>query len=155
MDFIIRLIADYLVVVIVAIGAFSMLVLVRKDRYQQYARALMAGLTAYVVGRLFSLLYVQTDRPFVTEGVEPKAAYLNNPGFPSDHALFVTTIALVVWGVTRRSKLSLTLAVFAILVCIGRVVALVHSPVDVIGGVAAAVIGVGLWYPLFRRRINN
>lgn len=146
MDAAIRIIADGLVFVIVVIGAITFITGVKSDRYQRYARALMAGLTALAAGKLLSLLYDSGTRPYVELGVEPKAAYLDNPGFPSDHALFVSTITLVVWAATHRTKTSLVLAGLSLLVCVGRVVALVHSPIDVIGGIAAALIGVGVWY---------
>jgi undecaprenyl-diphosphatase len=54
-------------------------------------------------------------------------------------------IVLAVFALTGRKKLSLVLAALALLVCIGRVLALVHTPADVIGGIAAGLIG-GLWY---------
>jgi undecaprenyl-diphosphatase len=78
-------------------------------------------------------------------GVTAGASYLDNPGFPSDHALFVTTIALAVWFETRRKAISLILAILVVAVCAGRVLALVHTPLDVIAGVAVACIG-SLWY---------
>jgi membrane-associated phospholipid phosphatase len=37
------------------------------------------------------------------------------------------------------------MAIFVLIICIGRILALVHTPLDVIGGVAAASIG-ALWY---------
>jgi membrane-associated phospholipid phosphatase len=41
--------------------------------------------------------------------------------------------------------LTIILVVLTILMCIGRVLALVHTPLDVIGGVAIAAFG-ALWY---------
>jgi membrane-associated phospholipid phosphatase len=37
------------------------------------------------------------------------------------------------------------MAVMTLLVCIGRVLALVHTPLDIIGGLAVATLG-ALWY---------
>lgn len=145
-DVIVKIIADGLVFLIAIIGATTYLLQVNKDRYQTYARTLMAGLSAYAIGRIFSLYYTQTDRPFVLLGLDPKASYLDNPGFPSDHALFVITIALIVWAVTGRKLISSILAVLCLLVAVGRVLALVHAEADVVGGAVAALLGVAIWY---------
>ena len=84
-------------------------------------------------------------------GVEPGAAYLNNPGFPSDHALFTMAITLAVWFGTRDKLLSSVCLVLTLLVGIGRVLALVHTPLDVAGGLLIACIGI-IWYkPLIKR----
>lgn len=146
-DVIIRFIADGLVIPIVLIGALVLLVKVPKgQRFSAYSRVLLAGLTAYLVAKLLGTVFQPTDlRPFEVAGVEPGAAYLDNPGFPSDHMLFVTAIIAAVWFETRMKKTTIVLIVMALLVGIGRVVALVHTPLDVIGGVAIALFG-ALWY---------
>lgn len=146
MDLLIRIVADGLVVMVVFLGGITFLYSVKGDYYQSYARALMAGLSAYTFAKIMSLFYQTLERPFVTLGVEPKAAYLDNPGFPSDHALFVMTIALIVLGVTKYRKIAILLIILALMVGIGRVAALVHTPQDVIGGFVAATLGVSLWY---------
>lgn len=146
-EFLIRLIADAAVIPVVLIGAWAVLFKVPKGhRFEAYSRILMAGLTAYMLAKFIGTVYQPaTLRPFELLGVDPGAYYLNNPGFPSDHALFVTAITCAVWFETRMKKTSLLLASLVILICVGRVVALVHTPLDVIGGVAIALIG-ALWY---------
>lgn len=147
MSVIVRLIADLAVVPIVLGGAWALLFKVPKGKkFDAYARVLMAGLTAYMLAKFVATVYQpSTLRPFELMGVDPGASYLDNPGFPSDHALFVTAIVCAVWFETRMRKLTLVLAGLALLVCVGRVLALVHTPLDVIGGVAIALIG-AVWY---------
>ena len=70
---------------------------------------------------------------------------MDNPGFPSDHALFVMAIALAVWAETRQIWLTVLMMALVVIVCIGQVLALVHTPLDVVAGVIVACIG-GLWY---------
>ena len=154
-DFLVHLIADYLVIAIVLIGAWAILFKVPKgQRFKAYSRILMAGLTAYLLAKFLATIYQPSDlRPFELLGVNPGASYLDNPGFPSDHALFVTAIAAAVWFETRMKKLSIVLAVLVVLVCVGRVVALVHTPFDVLAGVGIALIG-ALWYSN-QPRTNN
>ena len=70
---------------------------------------------------------------------------MNNPGFPSDHALFATFLTLAVWFSTKDRKFSLIMLTLTIVMCIGRVLALVHTPLDVIGGMILALVGT-VWY---------
>lgn len=146
-DFIIRLIADLAVIPIALVGAWALLFKVPKgQRFQSYSRVLLAGLTSYMLAKFVASIYQPSDmRPFELMGVDPGASYLDNPGFPSDHALFVTAIVLAVWFETRMKAVSIVLVSLALLVCVGRVLALVHTPLDVIGGVVIAGIG-SIWY---------
>jgi len=152
-DFIIRLIADIAVIPVVLIGTWALLFKVPKShRFEAYSRVLLAGLTAYMLAKFIGTVYQPSSlRPFELLGVDPGASYLNNPGFPSDHALFVTAITCAVWFETRLKKTSILLACLVLLICIGRVVALVHTPLDVAGGVLIALLG-ALWYSNVPRR---
>lgn len=153
LEFLIRIIADGFVIPVALIGAWALVFKVPKgQRFKVYARVLMAGLTAYMVAKFVAFIYQPSElRPFQLQGVEPGAFYLDNPGFPSDHALFVTAILCAVWFETRLKKTSLVLLVLVLLVCVGRVVAGVHTPLDVIGGVVIALLG-ALWYSNVPRR---
>lgn len=146
-QFIVKLLADGAIIPIVLIAGYALLFLVPKNhRFEAYARILMAGLTAYLLAKLLSSVYQPSgERPFQVLGVAPGASYLNNPGFPSDHALFTAFLTLAVWFETRRKGLAITLAVLTLLVCVGRVLALVHTPLDVLGGLVVASVG-ALWY---------
>lgn len=144
---IVKLFADGAIIPIVVIAGYALLFLVPKGhRFEAYARILMAGLTAYLLAKLLATAYQPSgERPFQILGVAPGASYLNNPGFPSDHALFTAFLTLAVWFETRRKALGITLALLTLAVCVGRVLALVHTPLDVTGGVLVACVG-ALWY---------
>lgn len=153
---IIKLIADGLVVVIAIISTYALIAFVpNKHKFEAYARILMAGLTALLFARLIGSIYQPAvERPFELLGLQPGAAYLNNPGFPSDHALFAMALTLAVWFETKRRRLALALFILTIIMCVGRVLALVHTPLDVIGGVLIACGG-ALWYdwqPMLRHK---
>jgi undecaprenyl-diphosphatase len=154
-DLFIKIIADYAVIFVVAIGAWAMLKVPKAKMYQSLARGFMVGLTALFIAKIASLLY-QGERPFVQLGVDAKAAYLDNPGFPSDHVLLVFVITFIVWASTKNVKISVFLFVVSCLVAIGRILALVHTPIDVVGGIACAVIAALLWYSrsLFAKKTN-
>jgi len=146
-DLIIRLIADAAVIPVVLIGVYALLFKIpRGGRFEAYSRILMAGLTSYLIAKFVASIYQPSfERPFEILGVQPGALYLNNPGFPSDHALFVTAITAAVWFETRMKKTTIVLVSLIALVCIGRVLALVHTPLDVIAGVVIGLIG-AVWY---------
>jgi len=146
-DLLVRIMADGLIIPIIAIGAYVLVYKIPKGkRFEAYSRILLAGLTAYLFAKLAASIYQPgIERPFEILGVQAGAAYLNNPGFPSDHALFITAITCAVWFETRMKKTTLLLAVMVLLVCLGRVLALVHTPLDVIFGVIFGLMG-SLWY---------
>ena len=152
MDASVKLIADGLVVPIALLGVYALIRYVPgKDRYQTYLRVLMAGLTSYVAAKIAGLIFQPSElRPFELMGVEAGASFLNNPGFPSDHALFTMAIVLAIWFGARHRKLACVALLLTLLVAVGRVVALVHTPLDVVGGMLIACVGV-FWYVLPRK----
>ena len=75
LQWIVKLIADGLVVPVVLIGAYALIKLVpNKEKYQVYSQVLMAGLTAYVAAKIIGSIY-QPDqmRPFEILGVSAGA----------------------------------------------------------------------------------
>lgn len=144
MDIFIRIIADWLVIPIVLIGGGAMLWLPKK-KYESLSWAVITGLVALLLAKVASMFY-QGERPFMALEEVPKAAYLNNPGFPSDHTLLVFVITFIVWASTKNKPLSLALLVMSILVGLGRILALVHTPIDVAGGIACAFLAAAVVY---------
>lgn len=147
---VIRFAADgmLIAIVLVAIGA-ALVWLRRQTRHHimdTVPTIVMAGLTSLLVGKLVSLVY-QPDsaRPFIERGVEAGAAYINNPGFPSDHTLLAVVVVAAIWFVTGYRRLAVMLAVMVAIMSAARVIALVHTPVDIIGGAIAGLSGV-VWY---------
>lgn len=145
-DIIIRIMADGLVVPIVLIAAWIGLRLPKSVWWDRLSKGLLTGLIALWLAKIMSIFYQEGERPFMILGVHPKAAYLNNPGFPSDHVLFVFCIAFVIWASTKNKPWSLTLLILGTLVAVGRVVALVHTPLDVVGGLFAALVAATIVY---------
>lgn len=145
----IRLLADGALVLIVVLAG----VLVLRETglgprlWRKMPLVVMAGLTSLFVGKLLSLLYQPAvARPFIELGVEPGAAYIDNPGFPSDHMLLATAVVLaaIVLAPRRRVWWWILIAL-TVLMGAARVAAYVHTPLDVVGGALAGLVG-GLWY---------
>lgn len=132
---------------IVLIAIYALVFKINNNkRIENYSRILVAGLTTYLLAKLISVIFQPAiERPFEALGTTAGASFLNNPGFPSDHMLFATAIVCAVWFETKNKRISLILAVLTILVGLGRVLALVHTPVDIIGGIAIALVG-SIWY---------
>lgn len=148
-----HIIADGAIIPIILIGAYLLLFKVPKGhKFEAYSRILMAGLTAYLLAKLVASIYQPSlERPFELLDMQAGALFLNNPGFPSDHTLFAAAITLAVWFETKYKRTALVLAGLTVLVCVGRVVALVHTPTDVIFGVIFALLG-SFWYFLRTRQ---
>lgn len=144
---IVRLIADGLMIPIVLFGAYALIFKVPKGkRLKAYSMVLAAGLTTYLLAKLIGVIYQpEALRPFEQLHAAAGASFLNNPGFPSDHTLFATFITTSVWFVAKQKKLAIILAILTVLVGVGRVLALVHTPADVIGGIVIALYG-SIWY---------
>lgn len=144
---IIRILADGLMIPIVLIGTYALVFKVPKEkRLESYTRVLIAGLTTYLIAKLAGTIYQpETLRPFELLGSSAGASYLNNPGFPSDHALFAMAITCAVWFETKQKLMSIILVSLVICMALGRVLALVHTPIDVFGGIVIAIIG-SFWY---------
>jgi membrane-associated phospholipid phosphatase len=151
-DILLRIMADGLVVPVVVVGGVAMLKVAADKRYQAIARGVATGLVALFFAGIARLLYQEGARPFQLLGVDPGASYLDNPGFPSDHTLLVFTVTLVVWAVTKNRTLGLSLLIVSVLVAAGRVLALVHTPADVVGGIVCALLAAFVMYgkSLFR-----
>jgi membrane-associated phospholipid phosphatase len=156
MVFVVRLLADGLMLPIVAIAGYSLLWCTPdRRRYDTYTYILMAGITSYTLAKFAGALWQpELRRPFEELGVSAGAAYLNNPGFPSDHTLFAGFLTFAVWYATRSTLLTIAMAALSILVAVGRVAALVHTPLDVVGGFVFACLGAS-WYLLHAARAKN
>lgn len=151
MDTALQLVADGTLIVILALSVPIIIWWLRNHTWIKLPIIIMAGLTSLLVAKVLSLLYQPTyARPFIELGVQPGAAYIDNPGFPSDHALLATAAVIAVYVATRNKQLMIVLLALVTIMSIGRVLALVHTPIDVICGMLSAVAG-SLWYKKLTR----
>lgn len=147
MDMLIKIMADYSLVALVLVAGYALLAKApKKGKYERYAPVIMAGLTSYWLAKIIgSLWQPEKLRPFEILHVQPGASYLGNAGFPSDHMLLATFLTLAVWYVTRNPRYTAAVGALAVIIGLGRVLALVHSPLDIAGGIVIALMG-GIWY---------
>lgn len=150
MDLLVEFFADGALLIILVVAAVVILPRLYR-RPQNISVLIMAGLTALLAGKLLSLMYQPSvARPFLEQGAVAGASYIDNPGFPSDHALLATATVIAVHMFVRSPKLTAVLVVLGLLMCVARVTALVHTPLDIIGGIAAGLVGI-YWY----RKLTN
>jgi len=101
---IVRLLADGTLVLILGIvfvvGVVWWIRQTSQVRSKILPVVIMAGLTSLLVAKLVSLIYQPSIvRPFLEKGMTAGAAYIDNPGFPSDHVLLATVAVAAVWWV--------------------------------------------------------
>lgn len=152
-DILIRFVADGMLFFVAGMAFTVFAFMIPRDQWWYWGwRIFLAGVTAYLAAKVAGHFYQpETMRPFEKLGVEPGAAFLPNPGFPSDHALFAMFLTLAVWFSTRNRYIAGAMLGLTLLICIGRVVALVHTPLDVIGGLLIAFTGI-IWYRHTRKK---
>ena len=143
-----RFLADGSLILILAIAgiAGSVWLWRERPRLQSWAPyVVMAGLTSLLTGKLMSFWQPSEVRPFVERGLEAGAAYIDNPGFPSDHMLLAVIVVATVFCLTPYRKTSYVLIILVLAMSVARVLALVHTPLDMVGGLLAGLAGV-VWY---------
>ncbi len=153
MELIIKILADYLIFALVLLAGYLLLFKVpKRGRYDKYTRILMAGLTSYWLAKVIGNLWQPEKlRPFEILGIAPGASYIGNAGFPSDHVLFAAFLTGAVWYGTRHKWFTIMMALLTIILGVARVLAQVHTVLDVVGGIVIAAAGV-VWYLRTQKR---
>ncbi len=154
LDQLFNLVANDLVVVIVAIVAALFLIPWRRLRLERRRAAVIATASAALALLADQPIAHAVDRvrPFVAH---PSAELLisrsTDPSFPSDHAAGAFAIAVAVWLYDRVS--GWVLLALAALLAFARVYVGTHYPSDVVGGalIGTAVALVLHWRPVRAR----
>lgn len=124
---------------------------IKQANWRKVGYIVLAFLLSFLVAQLLHLLPVEYYRPYQIIMTAPLVTPSVDTPFPSDHVMCVFALAFAAIFMTRYKKIGLIGLVMAIGVAIGRVSALVHSPLDVWGGILCAVIGAAVWYYLYYR----
>jgi len=128
--------ANYLFLLLPAIGAVWFLRLPRALQKEVVVIGLLTGALALLLGRLIAAFYFD-PRPFVTGHFAPLIPHDPDNGFPSDHTLLSSAIAMTV--TLRDRRFGLVLWPLALLVGLARIASGLHSPTDVIGSFVLAI----------------
>lgn len=111
--------------------------------------AVPAALLALVLGKIANRLWYD-PRPFVLGHFTPLVAHAADNGFPSDHTLLVSAIAVI--GTYWDRRLGAALWVIAVLVAIARVYVGVHHLIDVLASMVIALVAVMAWHAIVARK---
>ncbi len=140
--------AKYLIFVIVLISLIVWLKAATKNRWQFAIAVVLAGIIALALSKISGVLYYH-PRPFVTQGIVPLISHGNDNGFPSEHTLLAMTLSAVIYY--YRPRLAAGLFGLTLLVGTARVLAHVHSPIDILGGLILGAIAGWAGYQLAKK----
>lgn len=103
----------------------------------------------FLISRIASLIYYN-PRPFVLYNFKPLIQHAADNGFPSDHALLSFAIAFFVFVFNK--KLGMILISLGFIVGFSRVMAGVHSPIDILGSFVISASVTCVVYIFLRRK---
>lgn len=125
---------------------------IKQIKWRKVGFIILAFLLAFLVAQLFHLIPVEQYRPYQIMMTLPLIIPSADTPFPSDHVMIAFSLVLAVIFMTRYKKIGLIGGLFMFIgVAMGRILALVHSPLDIFGGILCALIGAGVWYYLYYR----
>lgn len=151
MDILIVFLAKYLIWIVFAVSIILIGYDVFKTKnWRAFGFIILAALTAVLASQIFHLIPVEVYRPYQLMGTSPLIEPSVDSPFPSDHVTFAFTAAFAVILMTRYRKIGLVVLLAAFGVLAGRLLALVHSPLDVVGGLICAGVGT-IWYYIYYR----
>ena len=104
---------------------------------------IVIGTLALVAGHFYN-----NPRPFVVENFTPLIPHASDNGFPSDHVLLASAIAIVVSFYNR--KLAIILWIITIIIAFCRVAVGVHHPVDVIASIVISILSGVITYLIIK-----
>ncbi|MGH7236917.1 MAG: phosphatase PAP2 family protein, partial [Candidatus Saccharimonadales bacterium] len=106
----------------------------------------------FILSRIGGHFYVD-QRPFAAEHIKPLFAHAADNGFPSDHALLTMTLTAITYFFSK--KIASIMLVLTIIIGVARVLARVHSTLDIAGGWVFGIVGALAGYYLMRWGINK
>ena len=128
--------AQYLYLLLALFAFVWFLRLPRQTKKEVLIIGLITGALALLLGRLIAIFYFD-PRPFVSGHFTPLIPHDPDNGFPSDHTLLSSAIAMTVTLRDRRA--GALLWVVALLVGMARIASGLHSATDVIGSFVLAL----------------
>jgi len=137
--------ANYLIFLLLLLAAIFFFKQVAQTKKQLIIMGLVSLPLIYLVAKLGSMFYFN-PRPFVTGGFLPLIPHSPDNGFPSDHVLLSSALAMVIFYYNKKS--GLIIMDLSILVGISRVLAGVHHSIDIIGSIVISIIISSLVYYL-------
>ena len=147
MDQVIANLAQYGFILSFVVAFIVWLRLPRRQKLELLVAGMVGGVVCYLLIKIGGALFYDT-RPFVTQGVAPLFPHAADNGFPSDHTAITMFLGLCVMVVSR--PWGLALVAISLVAGVARVLAHVHSPIDIVGAVAIAAVAAAVGWLVTR-----
>lgn len=142
--------AKYLIFIVFAVGAACAGYYVYKKEWRPVMYFAISLAVAFIMLELAAMLNLD-HRPFMDiSTLHQLVPHAGGKSFPSDHTTASTAVALTVLYFTKFKKTGVLLLLGALLIGFARVYVGVHYPLDILGGIVAALIGTTLVYGVKR-----
>jgi len=131
--------AEYLIFIIIILG-FG--IFIKKPAQIKREMIIFAFFTLpiiFIISRICAALYFN-PRPFVAENFTALIPHQSNNGFPSDHTLLSSAIAMIIWQFNRKK--GLILLALALMVGLARVYVGVHHYLDIFTSLIISIVAV-------------
>ena len=152
MDTLIAYAAQYGFIVSFVIAAVVWLRLPRRQKIELLVTGVVGGLLCLALIKIGGALYYH-PRPFVTQHVAPLFPHADDNGFPSDHTVLTMFVAFCVLYYSRRW--GIVLVAVSLAAGVARVLAHVHSPIDIAGAIAMAAVAAVAAHALARWALSR
>jgi len=147
--------ADYLGYFLILIVLY--LIFSQEDWRVRWQYLLFTVLTIILSRGLFTELaryFYDLPRPFVVLEITPLISHAATPAFPSGHAAFYFALAIATFYLINRSW-GWWLMAAALLMGVARIFVGIHWPLDIIGGLVAALLSISIVKYLFKSKIPS
>jgi undecaprenyl-diphosphatase len=122
----------------------------RRQKVELIIAGVIGGVVCLALIKVGGAVFYDT-RPFVANHVAPLFPHAADNGFPSDHTAVTMFVGFCVLVVSRRW--GLVLIALSLAAGFARVLAHVHSPVDIVGAVAIGAGAAAIGWLLARRLV--
>lgn len=141
MNILMIFLAKYLYIIVIAVPILYALLQSRKVQKKMLLFAVVSLPLTFLLARLASAIYYD-PRPFVIGHFTPLISHAANNGFPSDHTLISFAFASLLFIFNKR--LGVVAGILGLFVGVARVYVGIHSPIDIVGAIAIAVVGAAI-----------
>jgi undecaprenyl-diphosphatase len=152
MSFLIVFTGKYVIFIVGLIALTTTLLSEKTVRNRIIMLAIPSFLFAFGIASVAGLLYYNPP-PFVIEQTIPLIPHQADNGFPSDHTLYAMVAAADIFIYRRR--IGILLGILAVLVGVARVIAGIHHPIDIVGGMAIAIAATCIAWVLMKALIKT
>lgn len=152
MNFLAIFAAQYLIFIIVILGVAYFLHRPSREKRELVVFTFITLPIIYIISRICSTLYFN-PRPFINNEFLALIPHKANNGFPSDHTLLSSAVAMIIWHFNK--KIGSFLMVLALLVGLSRVYVGVHHYMDIFASLIISFVTVIVIEKLIWQKVKS